>query len=354
VLATRLRCVDNGQAIPNGIDAFNAASGGTDMGLAFRLAVGVGILGVLSLFGCASTAPRSEDLATNPLIAVPEARTSPPGTASTDSEENAPTVAAAEIDPDCSYLTFKVRTPIPPYDADKRAASYKTQKRYMDKFSAHLERVGFKAWEPVSVRLKQEGFRELGAFVEPLFSQEVGRDRGELTARETAELEKILAKLTTHEEARADEIMEAIELSTWNVDSNVLDIAGPELKGVSEGDRAVVWNWLMEKRDTVLDGALRVDLFTDPWASDPSRRFGRIVDLLLTLESNFDVEAARAADWAAAVFLPHARQLCADMNATLLEEEAKLERIRDQLTEEIIRVRERRAEQEKRLKLEVE
>ena len=110
----------------------------------------------------------------------------------------------------------------------------------------------------------------------------------------------------------------------------------------------------MEKKDTVLDGALRVDLFTDPWASDPNRRFGRIVDLLLTLESNFDVEAARAADWVAAVFLPHARKLCADLNATLLEEEAELERMRDQLNEEIIRVRERRAEQEKRLKLEVE
>ena len=343
------------------------------MGLAFRLAVGVGILGVLSLFGCASTAslPRGEPyipdlewchnscngdhsgwcgLCDENYTGWRERPIQP----ELEAEENALTVADAEIDPNCPYLTFKVRTPIPPYDADKRAASYKIQKRYMDKFSAHLERVGFKAWEPVSVRLKQEGFRELGAFVEPLFSQEVGRDRGELTARETAELEKILAKLTTHEEARADEIMEAIELSTWNVDSNVLDIAGPELKGVSEGDREVVWNWLMEKRDTVLDGALRVDLFTDPWASDPSRRFGRIVDLLLTLESNFDVEAARAADWAAAVFLPHARQLCADMNATLLEEEAKLERIRDQLTEEIIRVRERRAEQEKRLKLEVE
>jgi hypothetical protein len=48
------------------------------------------------------------------------------------------------------------------------------------------------------------------------------------------------------------------------------------------------------------------------------------------------------------------RNQCADMSATLLEEETKLERIRDQLTEEIIRVRERRAEQEKRLELEVE
>ena len=31
VLATRLRCVDNGQAVTNGIDVFNAASGGALM-----------------------------------------------------------------------------------------------------------------------------------------------------------------------------------------------------------------------------------------------------------------------------------------------------------------------------------
>ena len=42
------------------------------------------------------------------------------------------------------------------------------------------------------------------------------------------------------------------------------------------------------------------------------------------------------------------------MNATLSEEEAELEQIRDQLTEEIIRVRERRAEHEKQLELEIE
>jgi len=64
--------------------------------------------------------------------------------------------------------------------------------------------------------------------------------------------------------------------------------------------------------------------------------------------------ASKDADDAASVFLPHARQLCADMNATLSEEEAELERIRDQLSEEIKRVRERRAEHEKQLELEVE
>ncbi len=116
----------------------------------------------------------------------------------------------------------------------------------------------------------------------------------------------------------------------------------------------LAWSWSMEKEATVLDGALRVDLFTDPEADEPKHRFGSIGNLGSTWESNFEIAAARAADWAARIFLPHARQLCADLNATLLEEEAALERIRDQLTEEILRVRERRAEQEKKLELEVE
>ena len=72
------------------------------------------------------------------------------------------------------------------------------------------------------------------------------------------------------------------------------------------------------------------------------------------MKSDFEVAAAKAAYHAAAVFLPHARRLCADVNATLLEEEEKLERIREQLTEEIERVRILRLEQEKNLKLEVE
>jgi hypothetical protein len=135
---------------------------------------------------------------------------------------------------------------------------------------------------------------------------------------------------------------------------SVLDIAGSELFDLPEGDRVLVWNWSMEKRETILDGAVRLDLFTDPADSNSGNRFGSIVGHQVVMKSEFGIEAAEAADRAARVFLPHARQLCADMNATLLEEEVKLERIRDQLTEEIIRVRERRAEQEKQLELEVE
>jgi len=110
----------------------------------------------------------------------------------------------------------------------------------------------------------------------------------------------------------------------------------------------------MSKFPSVLDGALRVDLFTHHEFSNPRRRIGKIHQLRITTKSNFGMTASKDADLAASVFLPHARQLCADMNATLSEEEAELEQIRDQLTEEIKRVRERRAEHEKQLELEIE
>jgi hypothetical protein len=224
------------------------------------------------------------------------------------------------------------------------------QKPYMEVFTAHLERVGFRVWEPAWARLEREGFRELGAWWKNSYETEPT----EIDAREEAELEKIASKLTTDDEARIEQIFDYPGLSTWIIQSSVLDIVESEIVGLPKGDSVLVWHWSMNKRATVLDGALRIDLFTDPADYNPNRKFGKVSGHGLMMKSKFRIKAAAAADWAATVFLPHARQLCADMNATLLEEEAKLERIRDQLTEEIIRVRERRAEQEKRLKLEVE
>ena len=257
------------------------------------------------------------------------------------------------IDSDCPYLAVTVLTPIQGGNADERRMADKAQKPYMKKFLAHLERVGFKAWEPLSARLEREGFKELGAFRAKLWG-ESDENPAKRTARETEEAEKILAKLARDDQVKVKQILEKHQRATWLARSSVLDIGGSELLGFPEGDRLLVWNWSMEKKVTLLDGKLRLDLFKDPTDYDPHRQFGSITNHLHTMKSDFGMRAAEAADWAASVFLPHARQLCADMNVTLLEEEAALERIRDQLTEEIIRVRERRAEQEKQLKLEVE
>jgi hypothetical protein len=110
----------------------------------------------------------------------------------------------------------------------------------------------------------------------------------------------------------------------------------------------------MRKFPSVMDGALRVDVFTHHEFDNPRRRIEHINQLRLTTRSDFGMRASKDADLAASVFLPHTWQLCADLSTTLSEEEADLEEIRNQLTEEIRRIRERRAEQGKQLELEVD
>jgi hypothetical protein len=220
----------------------------------------------------------------------------------------------------------------------------------MEKFSAHLERVGFKLWEPFPVRLQGAGFSELAAWWARILALGV-TDPNE---RETAELEEIMAKLTTHDRARAEQIRTESRQATWAVESTVLSIPDPFRVGRPKGERRLAWSWTMSKFPSVLDGAVRVDSFTHDNFSNPRRRFGYISQLRLTTRSDFGMKASKDAELAASIFLPHARDLCADLNATLSEEEAELERIRDQLTEEIKRTRKRRAEHEKRLKLEFE
>ena len=314
------------------------------MELAFRLVVGIGIgfLTVLSVFGCAATAPPSEHLATSPPVAVLQARTPASG-------------AAEEIDPDCPYLTVQITTPSHGNDADERRVERELQKPYMEKFSAHLKRVGFTAWEPLGARLKRAGFEELGAWWARIWPLLTDEGRWLIPGLETAELEKVMAKLAPEDRARVEQIEEDYENATWDVEMKVVDYGESEqIVGAVKGDRIIVWSLTMNKRPTVLDGALRKDGFQYPSDRNPLRRVGGIHHTGMMEKSKFGTKAAELTDLAAALFLPHARQLCADINATLLEEEAKLERIRDQLTEEIIRVRERRVEQEKRLKLEVE
>ena len=220
----------------------------------------------------------------------------------------------------------------------------------MEKFSEHLERVGFKLWEPFPVRLERAGFGELGAWWAHIMALGVTH----LSVFEAAELEKIMAKLTPHDRARAEQIRVESKRATWAVKSSVLDIPDSFQIRRPRGGKRLAWSWTMSKFPSVLDGALRVDLFTHHEFSNPRRRIGHINQLRLTTKSDFGMTASKDAALAASVFLPHARQLCADMNATLSEEETELERIRDQLTEEIKRVRERRAEHEKQLELEVE
>lgn len=86
-------------------------------------------------------------------------------------------------------------------------------------------------------------------------------------------------------------------------------------------------------------------------------RFEGLVDYGILFESpmsELDAFVRTLADKFAAVLTPHARHACADWWSGQREEERRLEAIRSALEEEILRVRERRAEREKRLELEVD
>lgn len=93
-----------------------------------------------------------------------------------------------------------------------------------------------------------------------------------------------------------------------------------------------------------------------PRYSSTTSNFTGLVDFGILFEasaSRLD-EAVRAlADQFAGILTPHARQACTDWWSGQREEEARLEEIRTRLEEEIVRVRERRAEYEKRLELDV-
>ena len=120
-------------------------------------------------------------------------------------------------------------------------------------------------------------------------------------------------------------------------------------------DRSVVWSYRMRKLASIAGGEISLENFSDPTKPELKQRFGEIGAIKHTSEARFGDEAMKAANWAAQVYLERAHDLCRDLDATSREEEARLVRVRDQLRDEIERVREERAiRQQRRLELEVE
>jgi hypothetical protein len=115
-------------------------------------------------------------------------------------------------------------------------------------------------------------------------------------------------------------------------------------------DRAMVYGHIVMRAIADFQGKARR-------YSSTTSNFTGLVDYGVLFDapvSMLDEFIRTLADKTAAVLTPHARQACSDWWTGQLEEEARLEEIRIQLEEEILRVRERRAEHEKRLKLEVD
>ncbi len=91
--------------------------------------------------------------------------------------------------------------------------------------------------------------------------------------------------------------------------------------------------------------------------SATTSNFTGMIDYGILFESStnrLDEFVRTLADQFAARLAPHARQACSDWWSGQREEEARLEGIRAQLEEEILRVRQRRADHEKRLRLDVD
>jgi hypothetical protein len=114
------------------------------------------------------------------------------------------------------------------------------------------------------------------------------------------------------------------------------------------GNGQLVWSFAFLPMPGIFDGAVHFSTF-----SRVTR--GRRVEFNSThyLKSfpaaDFPIEMVLAADQLAQLYLPTARHRCSELVRTLEAEEARLERIRESLTEEIIQVRRARAEQQKRL-----
>jgi hypothetical protein len=134
-------------------------------------------------------------------------------------------------------------------------------------------------------------------------------------------------------------------LPTWVAHTQVLMLP----------DRSVVWSYRMRKIASIAGGEISLEKFSDPSKPGLKERFGEIGAIKHTTEARFGDEAMKAARWAADVYLERAHELCRDLDATSREEEARLVRVRDQLRDEIERVREERAIRQRRsLELEVE
>ena len=229
--------------------------------------VGIGVLGVLFLIGCAATDPPRE-----------RAATAPPS-------EYLTTEAAAEIDPDCPYL--RVQVIAGEYAENTRLVGSRTKRRQdllAEKLRKHLNRVGFK-------------------------------------------------------------VVYDTESTNWVLYSNSVELP----------NKRIFWSLSMQKLPTITDdGALRFRPGSVITRGGRPLQFTSTSLLVVAQPDEIDGMMVDISNDFARKWLPSSQLQCADMNATLFKEEAELEKIREQLTDEIKRIQKLRSEQEKQLELDVE
>jgi hypothetical protein len=218
----------------------------------------IGLLGGLSLVGCAATAPPRE----RPVTGV-----------------------AAEIDSDCPYL--RVQVIAGEYAESTWSVGSRTiqrQNSLAQKLREHLSQVGF---------------------------------------------------AITYE----------TESANWVLYSNAVELP----------NKRIFWSLSMQKLPTITDdGTLLFRPGSVITKKGHPIQFTSTSHLVIAWPDEIDEMVLEISNDFARKWLPSAQSRCADMDATLLEEEAGLEEIREQLTEEIQRIQRLRSEQEKQLEIEVE
>jgi hypothetical protein len=157
--------------------------------------------------------------------------------------------------------------------------------------------------------------------------------------------DSLAQKLRTHLDQLGFRIVYETESANWVLYSNAVELP----------DKQIFWSISMQKLPTVTDDGI---LLFRPGAvitkGGRSVEFTSTSHLVVTRPDEIDDAIAGVSNDIAKKWLPSAQVQCADLNATLFEEETELERIREQLTDEIKRIRRLRSEQNRQLELEVE
>jgi hypothetical protein len=151
--------------------------------------------------------------------------------------------------------------------------------------------------------------------------------------------------LRTHLDQLGFRIVYETESANWVLYSNAVELP----------NKNIFWSISMQKLPTVSDDGIL--LFRPGSAIAKGGRsveFTSTSHLVVTWPDEIDDAIAGVSNDIAKKWLPSAQVQCADMNATLFEEEAGLERLREQLTDEIKRIQRLRSEQNKQLELDVE
>jgi hypothetical protein len=152
-------------------------------------------------------------------------------------------------------------------------------------------------------------------------------------------------KLRKHLNRVGFKVVYDTESTNWVLYSNSVELP----------NKRIFWSLSMQKLPTITDdGALRFRPGSVITRGGRPLQFTSTSLLVVAQPDEIDDMMVDISNDFARKWLPSARLQCADMNATLFKEEAELEKLREQLTDEIKRIRKLRSEQEKHLELDVE